>query len=61
MASSLNLLSAFMLNTLFTLPHLQTLISHAAANDQLLLIVRDNVHRGVDVLDVSLVFVTEDT
>lgn len=61
MASSLNLLSAFMLNVLFTLPHLQTLISHAAADGQLLLIVRDNVWRGVDVLDVSLVFVTEET
>lgn len=61
MASSLNLRSAFMLNVLLTLPHLQTLISHAAAGGQLLLIVRDNVRRGVDVLDVSLLFVTEDT
>lgn len=59
--SSLNPLSAFMLNVLFTLSHLQTLISRAAADGQLLLIIRDNVRRGVDVLDVSLVFVTEDT
>lgn len=61
MASSLNLLSAFMLNVLFTLPHVQTLISDAAADGQLLLIVRDNVRHGGDVLDVSLVFVTEET
>lgn len=59
--SSLNLLSAFMLNVLFTLLHLQTLISNAAADGQLLVIVRDNVRCGVDVLDVSLLFVTEDT